>query len=70
MRMIETVSEYITVPCEAERAVFEAAMIKRIDSEKGYNMRDLLFEVYQCQTAIAQIQKQLEGSKKCSRKSQ
>jgi hypothetical protein len=48
----------------ADKAVFEAAMIKRIETE-GYKMSDMLYELYLCQRAISQLKYEIEEIKNC-----
>lgn len=47
-----------------QRTVFEAAIKKRMD-EAGYSMADLLYEVFKCEAAIGNLQKQIIEMKPC-----
>ena len=53
MSMLETVENYFNDEDgrEAERAVFEAAMTKRIETQ-GYTLRELMFEIYKLQLDV------------------
>lgn len=52
MSILQTVQDFLADGDKSERAAFEAAMVKRIDSGEGFKMSDLIYEVYRCQAAI------------------
>lgn len=63
MKMIDTFEEYISDECKAQRALFESAMEKRIQTQ-GYKMSDLMYEVFCCQNAFANLKEQFENLKR------
>ena len=54
MDLLKTVEEFAGKDRAAERATFEAAMIKKLQ-EEPYKMSDLLYNVYRCQRDIDDI---------------
>ena len=68
MSLFTTVNEYCDKSDEAGKAVFFAAMTKRI-KEQGFTMQDLFYEVYTCQCEIHCLKATLEAIEgACSKK--
>lgn len=55
MSLYNITAAYATKDDQGERAIFEAAMEKRIVTE-GYRMADLMYAVYQCEKKIEALE--------------
>lgn len=62
MKLLDTFTDYVSEDDKGQRAVFEAAMIQRLQNE-GYKMVDLLYELFLCQVAISKLSGQIEALK-------
>jgi hypothetical protein len=56
MNLLGTVLDFTESDRDADRAVFEAAMLKRI-KEGGLKMSDIIYEIYVCQREIQNLKK-------------
>lgn len=60
MSLTNMFSEYVDSPETARRAIFEAAMIKRLESGKGYAMKEMLFDLFQCQMRLDNAEDEID----------
>lgn len=54
MKLIDTVNAFVAEDGKPDRAIFETSMKARIEKD-GYQLVDLLYEVYQCQRDIGRL---------------
>lgn len=60
MSLLDTFGNYLIDGDKGRRAVFEAAMIKRIESGEGYKMSDLLYEVCNLEANLEEAMNRLD----------
>lgn len=60
MDLLSTFAEYAIDNDMGERAVFDAAMEKRIQKE-GYRISDMCFDIYKAQRDIAILERELQA---------
>jgi hypothetical protein len=60
MSLTEMFSDYVDSPEAARRAVFEAAMLERIEGPQGYSMREMLFDLFECQMRLDNAEDELD----------
>jgi hypothetical protein len=58
MKLLDTFQSFVTEDDKAQRAAFEAAMIQRIQKE-GYKFSDMLYELFLCQVAVANLSEEI-----------
>lgn len=59
MSLVDTFNDLVGQPEQATRAVFEAAMIDRINTT-GYTMSDLMWDLFQAQHDVSILSKRMQ----------
>ncbi len=60
MSLSEMFSDFVDSPQSARRAIFEAAMVERIEGPEGYSMREMLFDLFECQMRLDNAEDELD----------
>lgn len=60
MSLTEMFTNYVDSPEAARRAVFEAAMVKRLSDGKGYAMKEMLFDLFECQRRLDNVEDEID----------
>jgi hypothetical protein len=60
MSLTEMFTQFVDTPEVARRAVFEAAMIKRLESGQGYKMSEMMFDLFECQRRLDNAEDEID----------
>ncbi len=60
--LVDTFSSFVTEGDKHERAVFDAAMVERLKTER-YTVADVMYDVFLAQKGLALLQIELEAVK-------